>query len=79
MYTCFVKKRCWNNIGSPPPAVSKNDVLKFLSVKIIVIPPANTGKDNNNNMAVTNIAQQNRGNLWADIPLVLMFKQVVMT
>ena len=25
------------NIGSPPPAASKNDVLKFLSVNTIVI------------------------------------------
>lgn len=41
----FLKKRCWNKIGSPPPAISKNDVLKFLSVKSIVIPPAKTGKD----------------------------------
>jgi hypothetical protein len=32
------QKRCWNNIGSPPPAASKKDVLKFLSVKTIVIP-----------------------------------------
>ena len=39
--------------------------------------PAKTGKDNNNNIAVTKIAQQNKGNLWADIPLVLMFKHVV--
>lgn len=26
------EKRCWYSIGSPPPAVSKNEVLKFLSV-----------------------------------------------
>jgi hypothetical protein len=31
------EKRCWYSIGSPPPAASKNDVLKFLSVKSIVI------------------------------------------
>jgi hypothetical protein len=31
------EKRCWYKIGSPPPAASKNDVLKFLSVKTIVI------------------------------------------
>jgi hypothetical protein len=31
------QKRCWYNIGSPPPAASKNDVLKFLSVNTIVI------------------------------------------
>ena len=33
-----IEKRCWYNIGSPPPATSKNDVLKFLSVNTIVIP-----------------------------------------
>jgi len=36
-------------------------VLKFLSVSSIVIPPANTGKDNNNNIAVINTAQTNNG------------------
>ena len=33
------------NIGSPPPAASKNDVLKLRSVKTMVIPPAKTGND----------------------------------
>jgi hypothetical protein len=36
-------------------------VLKFLSVKIIVIAPARTGSDNNNKTAVITIAQQNKG------------------
>lgn len=31
------KKRCWYRIGSPPPAVSKKDVLKLRSVSTIVI------------------------------------------
>ena len=42
-----------------------------------MIPPANTGKDNNNNIAVTNIAQANKGNLCSDIPGALIFKTVV--
>jgi hypothetical protein len=41
------------------------------------IAPANTGNANNNNIAVTNIAQTNRGNLCKLIPLVLIFKTVV--
>jgi hypothetical protein len=72
------QNRCWNNIGSPPPATSKNEVLKFLSVNIIVIPPANTGKDNNNNMAVITTAHPNRANLCNFIPGVLIFAIVVM-
>jgi hypothetical protein len=35
--------------------------LKFRSVRIIVMAPANTGKDNNNKTAVTKMAQQNKG------------------
>ena len=75
--TNFNKKRCWNKIGSPPPAISKNDVLKFLSVRTIVIPPAKTGKDNNNNTAVITTAQPNKDNLWNLIPGVLILAIVV--
>lgn len=71
------QKRCWYKIGSPPPAGSKKLVLKFLSVKSIVIPPANTGKDNNNNTAVINTAQTNNGNLCKVNPGALIFKIVV--
>lgn len=78
MQVCFIKKRCWNNIGSPPPAVSKNEVLKFLSVNTIVIPPANTGNDNNNNTAVITTAHPNKDNLCNLIPGVLIFTIVVM-
>jgi len=35
--------------------------LKFLSVNSIVIPPAKTGKDNNNKIAVIKIDQTNKG------------------
>ena len=52
--------------------------MKFLSVNIIVIAPANTGKDNNNNTAVTTTAQPNKASLCNLIPGLLMFKTVVM-
>jgi len=65
-------------MGSPPPATSKKDVLKFLSVRTIVIPPANTGKDNNSNTAVTTTAHPNNANLCNLIPGLLIFKIVVM-
>src|ERR1700759_2119465 len=71
------QNKCWNKIGSPPPATSKNEVLKFLSVNIIVIPPANTGKDNNNKIAVIPTAQPNKVNLCNLIPGVLMLAIVV--
>jgi len=72
------QKRCWYNIGSPPPANSKKDVLKFLSVNTIVIAAASTGKDNNNKTAVTNTAHPNKANLCNLIPGLLMFSTVVM-
>jgi hypothetical protein len=71
------QNKCWNNIGSPPPATSKKDVLKFLSVKSIVIPPAKTGKDNNNKTAVTTTPQPNKANLCNFTPGVLIFNIVV--
>lgn len=37
------QKRCWYKIGFPPPAGSKKEVLKFRSVRSIVIAPASTG------------------------------------
>jgi hypothetical protein len=51
--------------------------LKFLSVKTIVIPPANTGRDNNKRTAVTNTAQPNNANLCNLIPGALIFNIVV--
>ena len=72
------QKRCWNKIGSPPPATSKNEVLKFLSVKTIVIAPANTGRDNKSKTAVTITAQPNSANLCNLIPGLLIFNIVVM-
>jgi hypothetical protein len=43
-------------------------VLKFLSNKSIVIAPANTGKENNSNNAVTKIAHPYNGNICINIP-----------
>ena len=48
-------------MGSPPPTGSKKEVLKFRSVNNIVIPPANTGNDNNNKNTVTKIVHTNKG------------------
>ena len=52
-------------------------MLKFLSVKTIVIPPAKTGKDNNNNTAVITTAQPNKASLCNLIPGVLILTTVV--
>lgn len=52
-------------------------MLKFRSVNSIVIAPARTGNDNNNNIAVMNTAQTNKGIRWKVIPGDLIFKIVV--
>jgi len=52
-------------------------VLKFLSVKTIVIAAASTGNDNNNRTAVTTTAHPNKDNLCNLVPAVLMFNIVV--
>jgi hypothetical protein len=52
-------------------------VLKFLSVNTIVIPPAKTGKDNNNKTAVITTAHANKINLCNLIPGLLILKVVV--
>lgn len=64
MYTSGCPKnqnKCWYRIGSPPPAGSKNDVLKFRSVSNMVIAPARTGRDRSNNKAVMKTDQTNKG------------------
>jgi hypothetical protein len=53
-------------------------VLKFLSVKSIVIAPAKTGSESNNKKAVINTDQTNKGTRWAVIPGFRMFKMVTM-
>jgi len=54
-------------------------VLKFRSVNNIVIPPAKTGSDKSNNIAVTKIAQPNSGTLCNTCPGIRIFITVVMT
>jgi len=46
-------------MGSPPPAGSKNEVLRFRSVKSIVIAPASTGRDRRRSTTVMATAQTN--------------------
>lgn len=55
------QNRCWYRIGSPPPAGSKNDVLRFRSVRSIVIAPASTGRDRRRRIVVIFTDQTNRG------------------
>ena len=55
-------------MGSPPPTGSKKVVLKLRSVKSIVIAPAKTGRDNNNNTAVIPTDQTKRGISFSPIP-----------
>ena len=51
--------------------------MKFLSVRTIVIPPANTGNDNNSSTAVTTTAQPNKASLCSLIPGLLILSIVV--
>jgi len=48
-------------MGSPPPAGSKNDVLKFRSVRSIVMAPARTGRDRRRRIAVNSTDHTKRG------------------
>ena len=47
-------------MGSPPPLGSKKFLLKFRSNSSIVIAPASTGRESNNNDAVIKIDQTKR-------------------
>lgn len=79
MYTSGCPKnqnRCWNRMGSPPPAGSKKELLKFRSVRIMVIPPASTGKDRRSRIVVVATAQMNRGTRSGVIDLCFMFIMV---
>src|SRR5579871_1421165 len=81
MYTSGWPKnqnRCWNNIGSPPPAGSKKVVPKLRSVSSMVMAPPRTGTDSNSRNAVTSIAQMNSGILCRVMPGARMLKMVVM-
>lgn len=53
-------------------------MLKFLSVRSIVIPPASTGRLSRRSTAVTRIAHANRGSLCILIPGFRIFSTVVM-
>jgi hypothetical protein len=48
-------------MGSPPPLGSKKEVLKFRSVKSIVIAPANTGRDKSKRIVVIKTDHTNKG------------------
>lgn len=65
-------------MGSPPPTGSKNVVLKFRSVKSMVIAPANTGRDRSRRVAVRRMDQTNNGVDLRLIPSIRIFIIVVM-
>lgn len=48
-------------MGSPPPAGSKKVVLRFRSVRSIVMPAASTGSDRRSRTAVIRTDQTKRG------------------
>lgn len=64
-------------MGSPPPAGSKKEVLRFRSVKSIVIAPASTGRESSRRMAVIKTAQTNRGIFIIIITFLRIFITVV--
>ena len=64
-------------MGSPPPAGSKKDVLKFRSVKSIVIAPASTGRDKRSKNAVIKTDHTKSGSLCILNPGPRMLKMVV--
>lgn len=72
------QNKCWYKIGSPPPDGSKNVVLKFRSVRSIVIAPASTGRDSKRRTAVIITDHTNRGIESRFIDRGRIFKIVVM-
>jgi len=72
------QKRCWYRIGSPPPAGSKNEVLKLRSVNSIVIAPAKTGNERSSKIAVINTDHTKSGIRSKDIPIGRILVIVVM-
>lgn len=80
MYTSGWPKnqnRCWYRMGSPPPAGSKKVVLRFRSVRSIVMPAARTGRDRSSSTAVIRTAHTNKGVWYWEIAGGFMFKIVV--
>jgi len=65
-------------MGSPPPEGSKNEVLKFRSVRSIVIAPASTGKESKSKTAVIFTDQTNKGRCSKPIPMDRILIIVVM-
>jgi len=64
-------------MGSPPPAGSKKEVLKFRSVSNMVIAPAKTGSDKRSSTAVRRIDHTKRGISSSDMPSPRMLEIVV--
>jgi len=64
-------------MGSPPPAGSKKEVLKFRSVRSMVMAPARTGKDSSNSKAVSKTDHAKSGIISSDIPSPRMLASVV--
>lgn len=54
-------------MGSPPPAGSKKEVLRFRSVKSIVMPAAKTGSERSRSTAVIKTDQTNKGVWYCEI------------
>lgn len=63
-------------MGSPPPLGSKNLVLKFRSVRSIVIAPAKTGRDKRRRIVVIKIDHTNKGNCSNLIFFILVIVQI---
>lgn len=72
------QNKCWYKTGSPPPAGSKNAVLRFRSVKSIVMAPAKTGRLNRSKTAVITTDHTNREIRSKRSPLDRMLITVVM-
>jgi hypothetical protein len=72
------QNRCWYKMGSPPPAGSKKEVLRFRSVRSIVIAPASTGSDRSRRITVITTAHTNRGIRSRRSPFHRIFTTVVM-
>lgn len=64
-------------MGSPPPAGSKNDVLKLRSVSSMVIAPARTGNDKRSSKAVSRTDHTKRGISSKDMPSPRILEIVV--
>lgn len=65
-------------MGSPPPAGSKKVVLRFRSVRSIVMPAARTGRESRRSTAVIRTAHTKRGVWYWEIAGGFMLIIVVM-